>query len=150
MLPPLAWPAAYLIPQNTSNFGDRTLAVPSSRSKFTLRPSGINPGVRERYWWFWEFEMMAIWGASWASRPLDEERGGTRTKRAPHVLHYAPGRVVGFHNRTAGGFGLVRSGPWGKRITRPWRSNAMGRSGSSNHLLRVSGTCSFPRRCRSA
>ena len=34
------------------------------------------------------------------------------------LLHYAPGRVVGFHTRTAGGFRPGESGPSGKRIAR--------------------------------
>src|ERR1700693_4850673 len=57
------------------------------------------------------------------------------------LLHYPPGRVVGFHSRTAGGF---RPGEkWTVMETNRGsvtRWSAMGRSGSANHLLRVSGT----------
>jgi hypothetical protein len=35
------------------------------------------------------------------------------------LLHYVPGRVVGFHSRTGGGFGLARNGSSEKRIARP-------------------------------
>jgi hypothetical protein len=66
------------------------------------------------------------------------------------LLHYAPGRVVAFHSRTAGGF---RPGEkWTVKETNcetvTLESN--GKVRQFNHLLRVSGTYSFPQRCRSA
>ena len=44
----------------------------------------------------------------------------------------------------------VRSGPCPELIVKLLRSSAMDRFGISNLPLRVSGTCLFPRRCRSA
>jgi hypothetical protein len=59
------------------------------------------------------------------------------------LLHYAPGRVVGFHSRTAGGFRPDEK--WTVRETN-CETVMLERNGKVrqfNHLLRVSGTCSF-------
>jgi hypothetical protein len=67
------------------------------------------------------------------------------------LLHYAPGRVVGFHTRTRReGSSPVRSGPCPEPIVKLLRSSVMDRFGISNLLPRVSGTFSFPRPCKSA